>query len=289
MNLVMATFPDDSAELAAWLDRQLVGLDLGRLAAELSAVHGDTSAVSLADVLGEYRSAVLNKGLAGLPPSHRAELLRQPALLLELQELVLTEGGAHWEALLGKPVLSDSVERVWRRLEPALPRVESRPKTLRLPRSRGTLWLALAAAAALLVGIGLTLWGNRSSSASGGWGWDRHGALAQDLSREDYLNRLADEALEWFVKRPENATELSHRIVQFRQGCSTLLAAEHRPLPAADHAWLRERCRAWAEQLDQRRSELETGRAPVEVRNDVDAIVRKLEKALRDRGRQAPA
>ena len=44
MNLVVATIPENPAELAGWLERRLVGLGLDGLVAELTALHQPASA-----------------------------------------------------------------------------------------------------------------------------------------------------------------------------------------------------------------------------------------------------
>jgi hypothetical protein len=94
---------------------------------------------------------------------------------------------------------------------------------------------------------------------------------------------LAAASQEWFKKRPETALELARRIGQFRQGCSTLIVAEHKPLPEDDRKWLRERCRAWAEKFDRHLAALEAGEDVEKVREAMDATVNQLTKALRDR------
>ena len=38
MSLIVATIPEDAAQLPAWLERQLAGLQLDRLVAELAGV-----------------------------------------------------------------------------------------------------------------------------------------------------------------------------------------------------------------------------------------------------------
>jgi hypothetical protein len=48
--------------------------------------------------LGPDTTAVLEQGLGRLPARKLEELFRSPGLLPALQELVLTEGGAHWNA-----------------------------------------------------------------------------------------------------------------------------------------------------------------------------------------------
>jgi hypothetical protein len=119
---------------------------------------------------------------------------------------------------------------------------------------------SLAAAAAVILAI-LTVyrWPGRDQNGNGpggagvasasGWGWNRPDALPQDLARDAYLNHLADGAQAWFNKRPADRAALIQRIAEFRQGCTVLLQSPHNPLPAGDHAWLIERCIAWAAKL----------------------------------------
>ena len=67
------------------------------------------------------------------------------------------------------------------------------------------------------------------------------------------------------------------------------LTAEGREGPTAlrfDQAyekWLKEKCLAWAKQFDGQLRQLEEGRDPLQVRDQIDETVNRLEKALRDR------
>ena len=78
MNLVAMNIPDDPAALPGWLESHLVGPDLGRLTAELTAIHGDHPAGSLAAVLGGSLPAVLGRGLGVLPAAALRQLLQHP-------------------------------------------------------------------------------------------------------------------------------------------------------------------------------------------------------------------
>src|SRR5262245_118366 len=90
--------PDQPGALAGWLEEQLVGLELAELVADWQAVHAPSGhAATLDDVLGARRRDVLERGLAVVPPTDLRRLLRQPHLLLELQELVLEQGGTYWQ------------------------------------------------------------------------------------------------------------------------------------------------------------------------------------------------
>jgi hypothetical protein len=304
MNLLAMAIPDDPAELPDWLAQHLVGLDLAQLVAELSAVHAPPAggAPWLAEVLGEWQEAVLREGLQALPPERLRQLLRWPRLLLELQELVLSEGGPYWNQVgRTSAALEEQVARGHRQLEAFLAAAaRQRPATPAVLPLRGALawyrrpWVvSLATAAAVLLAV-LAYQrydppGRPSPQAVAGWGWSKPGALPEDVSADAYLNALADAAGEWFKKRPEDPVALAQRLGEFRQGCSVLLLAEHRPLAAADRQWLVERCRLWAGKLDQHRQAVEAGQDPLHVRAAADQTVNQLVDALRTRaGQLAP-
>jgi hypothetical protein len=299
MRLIALEIPDDPSALPGWLERQMTGLDLGALVAELEAVHGPRPAEpgALDRVLGDRRSEVLERGLSALPPDRLGRLLRRPRLLLDLQALVLVEGGSHWRNLgPAEAGHREAVERGRARLarflageaegEGGRPRPETRaPARPGLwPRSRW--FVSLSTAAAVLAALAVF---DRTRppvavvTAPEGWGWARPGALPGDLPRIAYFERLVDAATEWYRARPDDPLALARRINEFRQGCSVLILSEHRPLSADDRQWLVEKCRAWAARLDAHLAAVETGDDPIKVRAEVDETVRKLIEAVRER------
>jgi hypothetical protein len=296
--------PEDEAELAGWLERLVVGERLGALVAELEGIHGPAPrTASLDQALGDRRKAVLRDGLASLPHDRFGLLLRQPRLLLKLQELVLVSGGPYWETLAAaQPDHRDALSRGRVRL-PGLPNVPGQALAARgatplaeAPRRwRSLRWgvgLAATAAAALLLGAFLIPGrpgGRRQSipppATASGWGWNRPGALAEDLPPAAYLDHLADSAQEWFNQRPDEPLELARRITEFRQGCSVLILSDHKPLTADDRAWLVERCRAWVAKLDAHLAFLESGQPAATIRDQADATIHALIAALRERAK----
>jgi hypothetical protein len=266
MKTVVLTIPDDPAQAAAWLERQLVGLELRRLVAELAAVHGGPrpGGTTLPVLLKDHVRGVCEGGLARLPRDVLQQLLTQPALLLELQDLVLTRGGDYWDGVArSSEAVRERVEKGRELLtagrgasRPA--KQSSAPSVIRVPWHRRPWVVSLTTAAAVLLVVAggyqaYQAWNPPSSvpTPAPGWGWSRPDALPQGLDRSAYLGRLADAAEEWFNKRPEDAPGVARRIGEFRQGCSVLLLAEHPSLPPEDRAWLLERCRTWAAKLDQ--------------------------------------
>ncbi len=98
MNLPLLDVPDDSAAIADWLERQLVGLHLADLVSQLSAVYrADDNTATLAEVLGPNSDQIMQRGLAAAPLETLRELLHSPRLLLELQDRIFVAGGAHWQ------------------------------------------------------------------------------------------------------------------------------------------------------------------------------------------------
>ena len=239
--------------------------------------------------------------MTALPPKRLRGLLRQPRLLLDLQELILISGGPHWlERAASEPENQQAVERGWRNLTASLadertairtsPGQRAPSRTERSSWTRHRWLVSLATAAAVLVAVALVEYRSGHGPgvnivASSGWGWNRPGALTQDVPRRDYLNRLADGAKEWFNTRPDNPIALARRIAEFRQGCSVLILSPHRPLPAQDRAWLVERCRAWAVRFDGYLASVEGGKDPLEIRNQADETINRLIDTLRDRAK----
>jgi hypothetical protein len=303
MTLQVLEIPEDVGQLADWLEARLAGLELGELVAELSAVHPDSAArpASLEDVLGDQVERVLLGGLKVLPPAGLKQFLVRPRLLLELQERVFIEGGPYWERVGGPaPEVDELIERGWRGLEEKLggagDAAAERPATIPLPRRPS--WLArpwvvsLATAAAVLLGVFLyqhAVPPERPAAATA-WGWTRPDALPQDLPAGAYLDRLADEADEWFKQRPDDRVALARRLAELREGCSVLILSQHEPLDAKTRDELVQRCRKWAKQFDDQLAALEAGTEPAgAVRAKTDKTVRTLVGWLREEAKKAAA
>jgi hypothetical protein len=302
MTLIAMNIPDEPGRLADWLERHLTGLDLGALVSELSVVHGQPPRLvaSVRQVLGDALDQVLERGLHALPPHALRQLLRQPHLLLELQELVLSAGSPYWDRLARGEELDRLAAEGLQNLRAARERPATIPFRPSAKRSgggwgRGVSLLMAAAAVLLAVFLGYPIVKDllRQRAIGPGptvaWGWAKPGAIPTEGTAPEYLNHLADSAEEWFNKKPDNAKAVAQRIEELRQGCKTLIAAEHKPLAPADRDWLVERCRKWLEDFDKASAAIVAERDPVEVRTEVDATVRRLIGALRDRATKVAA
>jgi hypothetical protein len=113
VTLVAFTIPDDPAQLPGWLESRLVAPDIGRLVAELAAAYPERGrAIPARQLLGDWYRKALADGLGGVPAGVLQQLLHHPRCLLELQEAVLTEGGAYWEEVAHRAEeLTPAVER----------------------------------------------------------------------------------------------------------------------------------------------------------------------------------
>ncbi|MBI1831917.1 MAG: hypothetical protein HYR84_10760 [Planctomycetes bacterium] len=109
MKLLTFEIPDDPALVPAWLEGHLMGLDLQQVVMELGALGGavDGPNLELQDVLGDKAAEVLQIGLRSLSRDQLRRLLKCPQLLLELQRLVLDEGGEYWTTV---PEAADAQE-----------------------------------------------------------------------------------------------------------------------------------------------------------------------------------
>ncbi|QDU35874.1 hypothetical protein Mal4_01560 [Maioricimonas rarisocia] len=169
MSLHIMDIPESQAELAGWLEEHLVGLQLGELVAELSAVHADSNgeSVTLEQLLGDELPVALTKGLGAISPAKLRGLLQHPQLLLNLQEHLLFDAGEYWQKHPARSSeMDDLSERSWRILAPAIAPPPSAPASDRprpQPRSGGTAarsrmpWSAIATTAATIMLAALVL------------------------------------------------------------------------------------------------------------------------------------
>ncbi|MBW3598060.1 MAG: hypothetical protein KY475_12375 [Planctomycetes bacterium] len=306
MKLHLLDIPDDAEALAEWLEDRLLGPDLGEVIAEFFAIYdAEEDGATLDQVLHGRTSRVLEQGLHDLPPAMLGALLRRPKLLLELQRRALSEGGGVWRRRPIDPRVHEAANRGRRLLDawleaptelndaPRMAPPRSRPDRPNTGFWRQTLTASLASAACAVLAVfvlEMFLAGDEPravsqspAAAAAGWGWMQDESLSGADTASGHLLQLAGAAEEWFHRRPDTAPAVGRRIGEFRQGCTQLILAEHDPLAEADRAWLRERCRAWAGELDANLSALESGADPQAVLAEADETVTRLIGALRAR------
>jgi len=272
MTPTVLTIPDADDSLADWLEGQLVGPDFFRLVSELEVIHGSggPSAATIADVLGPNREAVLSRGLGALPREQLKALLQKPKLLLDLQELVLLDGGEYWQNKT-RPVQ-------------AMPSsVASPPKPA--PRFN---WLAVVGIAVTVAALLMIfIWPRPAATQRG---WHKESVFeARQLSAAAYLNQLAAAVEEYRATQPEDAATLARRIGEIRDGCTRFAMAAHPPLSQADRADVKARCRKWSDRLDEYRKQLEDSPDDAgKIHDQVNALIEQMAKVLRTKA-EAPA
>ncbi len=308
MRLTALDIPESPTEVASWLDRHLTGTELADLVAGLTAFQGEPQGdLSLEELLGEQRDAVLKRGLGALSKDSLQKLLTHPGLLLPLQELVLLEGGNYWEHLAQSDEMQRARQAGWQALTTALDgdaatsRGEasqgsiadsstttaetppaSSPAEASQPR-RSSWWanLVTVAAIALFAFLG---WQQYQSNRLVHRGWNRAEVFAAtDLSPAEYLHHVARAAEEWQGFEPADSDAMQRRLGEILSGCDRLIDADHMPLAEADREWLRERCRVWSDGFREDLAALQAGTPLSDVHESANARLDKLISALHQR------
>jgi hypothetical protein len=287
MTLLLTTLPDERTELAKTLERYLISPELDHLVGELTSLHGETpSSVKLRKFLDDDLGNVLVLGLTSLPGKKLRQLLRYPALLIELHDLVLMEGGPYWDQLLEQePSIQGVVQSAGARLQASLglqkppfaaPIRERRPRFFARP-----IFVSLTTAAAVLAAV---YFGNQYRENQRAWGWNRPGLLTKATGPKDHFRILA-EAGDEFTRHAQNSPEaLDQDLREMKDGCLRLQAAKHPQLSERDRDWLKKECKGWGQELDQHLIDLRSGAKDWRiVRQEANGSVEKLVKALRDR------
>ena len=116
------------------------------------------------------------------------------------------------------------------------------------------------------------------------WGWDQPGIVGSNLNAAAYLESLASAAEKWKETDRSTPQALKTRLSELRHACDTLLASDHPALTPSDRDWLRERCRAWRDKVDEQLVALEQPNPSfTEIQTASDEIIAKLVTALRGR------
>lgn len=297
MTLHALAIPDDPADLARWLEGQLVSLDFGRFLAELTAFFPSSGPQPPRDVFDRWLPVALADGLDPVPADVLGQLLRHPAALAEFQERIVTDGGAYWDDVTER---SEDLSRPFADGKRALDRIlaaepAAGPSAVaKRTAGRGyKAWAltATAVAACLAVAVGILAFGDPEPppvmKSQIAWGWGKPSGLANEHTNpKDYLNKLAANAEEWEQYRPTDAEGVGTRIAELRIGCTRLMHSSYGSLGPADKAWLLDRCRAWAKAFDGHQQALDGGAEPLKVRADMDETVRSITTTLRDRAKQ---
>ncbi|WP_298859044.1 hypothetical protein [uncultured Gimesia sp.] len=289
MNLAAFDLPEQTHELSDWLATQITGPNLSSIVAQLSAVHSDHDYdLTIEAICGEQWNSIIQNGFSELTQAQFQQLLTHPYLLMELQERLLLEGEEYWQKQFLNQNDDSEIQQTKLIIQGALqkPILDSeatqQAEDFKKVPYRKIFALGFVSAALIFVAVFI----NQGPEAAPGWGWNRPGVLTADIPADQYLNGLADSANEWFKKPTDTKAALLTRLTQFRNGCETLINAPHPQLANVDRTWLINRCRAWADKLDNQIVALEKGADLKTADANADALIHKLVKALQTRAKQ---
>lgn len=276
------TLPKEQARRSDWLADQLISDELPAVVAQLEVIHQTTKAtVSLDEILANKRQEVLANGLSTLPDSSIVQLLKNPQLLYDLQQLVLCYGSEYWDHKLAKtpPGLAD-----WAPIAASLsaaadtshPATRSAPHQSPKTKSRRTWTYAVigSIAAMLLVSF---LWPEPGPT----WGFDKPGLLTQQLPESEMLELLANAAESFENKTPTDTASLEKRLNEFDHGCQTLITAKLPQLAETTRQNVRDACQTCRDALRQHLNNLNSGQNYATVLNNATQTVGDLVRQIR--------
>ena len=314
MNPLALELPEDQSLWATWLDHQVVGPDLRLLVRQWELLSGasaeysagfspeDSSGESweqrLVSQFSDQLPKILANGLGALSSDELLRFLRQPRLLLALQEQVFLNGGRYWERLSRSEMhveeasgISSKVRSAVREFDQAEGAREHRlhvsssseksstpPSTESSSRSplRMALMLAAIAASAL---IAVFLMQPRDQ----GRYFARTGLVVSSLEGREFTKSLAVAIREdWDTDSSDE--EFRNQLRSLRDSCERLLAADLRQLSPAVAQDLKTRCKKWQASFSEMLDGLDTGRPVSEVRQEANQLVDRLVRVLSDLG-----
>ena len=305
MKLKSLDIPNDISQLGNWLDDQLVSPELMDTIMELEILAGErlTYNLNLNDISSDLMPEINARGINAASPSAIRQLLRQPTLLLELQESVLTNGGDYWQQKLDKNYQSPT----------GLNKLLNTLGTTRLApvdAAAKATWnrkriLGLIAAIAATILLTFAIWPdttNNHQTAQDGklahadnndptpsnprsskpeWGFAASGLLNLQLAESEMLRSLSQASLTWYNKVPATNDQLEIRLEQFDRGCRELLEAELPQLSAQNRKAVHQACKTCRASIAQLLAELNRNADFDVTLLKADATIERLSQAIK--------
>jgi hypothetical protein len=307
--------PDDRSEWPTWLEQQLMGYNLTKLCKQLVTLGGKhPPQFTLRELLGIQRDSVLQQGLKGpLADNQILRLIQNPALLLELQDLILEEGGDSWTQVRPTRAVSKSLETVRSKVLSQIRSTTEPSSSVDQAMNSG---LSNATEGGSIPDLRRAESSDNKTKRDGSWYWV--GALLataaaillivmnpfqQPQDRGEFfaaaelrvptetvdatLSRIADRIEKDWSKKPatDNAS-LLNRLIAFRDSCDYLidgrLDASLQGLPDAKLTDLKERCKKWKGQAETMIADLQSESPPENLREKADELMGRLKKILRN-------
>jgi hypothetical protein len=306
MNPLALELPEDQSLWATWLDHQVVGPDLRLLVRQWELLAGVSSELSsersseesweqrLVSQFTDQLPKILANGLGALSNDELQRFLRQPRLLLALQEQVFMSGGPYWERLSRSEMHLDETTRSSSKLRTTVRELaqsdgtkenqaevsSSFEKTSTQQSNRillRTVLMLATLAASALIAVFLMQPRNQGSF------FDRTGLVVSSLEGREFTKSLAVAIREdWYADSPD--AEFRNQLRSLRDSCERLLVADLHQLSPAVALDLKTRCRKWQTSFSEMLDVLETGRPVSEVRQEANQVVDRLVRVLSDLG-----
>jgi hypothetical protein len=306
MNPLALELPEDQSLWATWLDHQVVGPDLRLLVRQWELLAGVSSELSsersseesweqrLVSQFTDQLPKILANGLGALSNDELQRFLRQPRLLLALQEQVFMSGGPYWERLSRSEMHLDETTRSSSKLRTTVRELaqsdgtkenqaevsSSFEKTSTQQSNRillRTVLMLATLAASALIAVFLMQPRNKGSF------FDRTGLVVSSLEGREFTKSLAVAIREdWDADSPD--AEFRNQLRSLRDSCERLLVADLHQLSPAVALDLKTRCRKWQTSFSEMLDVLETGRPVSEVRQEANQVVDRLVRVLSDLG-----
>jgi len=306
MNPLALELPEDQSLWATWLDHQVVGPDLRLLVRQWELLAGVSSELSsersseesweqrLVSQFTDQLPKILANGLGALSNDELQRFLRQPRLLLALQEQVFMSGGPYWERLSRSEMHLDETTRSSSKLRTTVRELaqsdgtkenqaevsSSFEKTSTQQSNRillRTVLMLATLAASALIAVFLMQPRNKGSF------FDRTGLVVSSLEGREFTKSLAVAIREdWDADSPD--AEFRNQLRSLRDSCERLLVADLHQISPAVALDLKTRCRKWQTSFSEMLDVLETGRPVSEVRQEANQVVDRLVRVLSDLG-----
>ena len=284
--------PATDDQMCFWLERQLVSGDLIDTVEKLHTLSGATEAKRilrdeslerrLDEAMNGMGQTVIDTGVSVLTNQQIASLLREPELLLALQDRVLTACSPYWDNFLATQtttepqVLAASTNRIvaTTRLAPVAQRSWYLP----------AVWSSLCTAAAVLIVVGR--WESSSTPLQEGrtachWSIP---VLQKSTDGQQLFRQITLDAT-WPILPHSTAAELARDMADYRAKCSQMILADFAFLTQKEQTFFRDKCRLWAQKMDVQLVRLESqGDDPtlrLQVHTEMATIIANLQKALR--------
>jgi hypothetical protein len=306
MNPLALELPEDQSLWATWLDHQVVGPDLRLLVRQWELLAGVSSELSsersseesweqrLVSQFTDQLPKILANGLGALSNDELQRFLRQPRLLLALQEQVFMTGGPYWERLSRSETHLDETTRSSSKARTTVRELaqsdgtkenqaevsSSFEKTSTQQSNRillRTVLMLATLAASALIAVFLMQPRNQGSF------FDRKGLVVSSLEGREFTKSLAVAIREdWDADSPD--AEFRNQLRSLRDSCERLLVADLHQLSPAVALDVKTRCRKWQTSFSEMLDVLETGRPVSEVRQEANQVVDRLVRVLSDLG-----